>query len=154
MARARGMRGVDNALRDLVRGMQTPVGAASRHALRPVLRDARRNLKRNDSVVSGEMQRSLTIRKDRQAPKMKPVYKVGPRRDSKRVRTVHLVEFGTAPHWQPKRNRWHPGARAKPFMRPAFDGNRDAAIQRYAAKLEPEIQKAARKVRRRIGEDR
>lgn len=42
----------------------------------------------------------------------------------KRARFLaHLVEFGTAPHWQPNwRGGWmHPGARPKPFFRPAFE---------------------------------
>ncbi|AZO29426.1 hypothetical protein [Mesorhizobium sp. M1B.F.Ca.ET.045.04.1.1] len=36
---------------------------------------------------------------------------------------AHLVEFGTAPHFQPrfKGGFRHPGARAHPFFRPAYD---------------------------------
>lgn len=43
---------------------------------------------------------------------------------AKRARYLaHLVEFGTAPHFQPKFKGgfMHPGARAQPFFRPAFD---------------------------------
>lgn len=41
---------------------------------------------------------------------------------AKRARKIaHLVEYGTAPHWQPKRGVMHPGARAFPFFRPAFE---------------------------------
>lgn len=40
----------------------------------------------------------------------------------KRARKIaHLVEFGTAPHWQPRRKIMHPGARPYPFFRPAFE---------------------------------
>lgn len=40
----------------------------------------------------------------------------------------HLVEFGTAPHYQPRRKRMHPGAKAKPFMTPAYEQNKAEAI--------------------------
>lgn len=43
---------------------------------------------------------------------------------ARRARYIgHLVEFGTAPHFQPKFKGGfrHPGARPHPFFRPAFD---------------------------------
>lgn len=47
---------------------------------------------------------------------------------AKRARKIgHLVEFGTAPHWQPRRGIMHPGARPKPFFRPAFEENKNSA---------------------------
>jgi HK97 gp10 family phage protein len=58
---------------------------------------------------------------------------------------AHFVEFGTARHWiKPKSRKSlfiagllkelvdHPGARSKPFMRPAFDGKARAAIEAMA----------------------
>lgn len=41
---------------------------------------------------------------------------------------AHLVEFGTAPHWQPKRGIMHPGARAFPFFRPAFESTKHLVV--------------------------
>lgn len=151
MARVRGHRGLDKALRDFVRAMQTPVSAASRHALRPVLSAAKRNLARNDSVETGKLRESLTIRKDPKAPRERPRHLVGPRSDSDRTGVAHLVEFGTAPHMVGR--KMHPGARAKPFMRPALDENADEAVKRFGERLGPEIDKAARKVRRKVGDD-
>lgn len=72
---------------------------------------------------------------------------------------AHLVEFGTARHWIKPKNRKslflagvfkelidHPGARAKPFMRPAFDAKSRAAIDAMAdyirTRLPKEIKKA------------
>lgn len=44
---------------------------------------------------------------------------------ARRARKIaHLVEFGTAPHAQPRRGIMHPGARPKPFIRPAFDATK------------------------------
>lgn len=41
---------------------------------------------------------------------------------SKRSRKIaHLVEYGTAPHFQPGLGIMHPGARPHPFARPAFE---------------------------------
>ena len=37
------------------------------------------------------------------------------------MKLAHLVEFGTAPHWQPGLKIMHPGASAYPFARPAFE---------------------------------
>jgi hypothetical protein len=43
---------------------------------------------------------------------------------TKRARYLgHLVEWGTAPHWQPRRRGgiMHPGARPRPFATPAYE---------------------------------
>lgn len=55
---------------------------------------------------------------------------------SKRSRKIaHLVEFGTAPHWQPGRGVMHPGAKPEPFARPAFEETKEdvaMAVGRFA----------------------
>lgn len=56
---------------------------------------------------------------------------------TKRARKIaHLVEFGTAPHDQPNRGVRHPGARPKPFFRPAFDTTRGTTLNRLAMNVE------------------
>lgn len=74
---------------------------------------------------------------------------------------AHLVEFGTARHWiKPKSRKSlllaglarevveHPGAKPKPFMRPAFDTKAQDAIQAMAdyikKRLPRELKKHAR----------
>jgi len=48
---------------------------------------------------------------------------------SKRARKIgHLVEFGTAPHFQPNLGIMHPGATAHPFMRPAFESTKQEVV--------------------------
>lgn len=48
---------------------------------------------------------------------------------TKRARYLaHLVEFGTAPHWQPNRRQMHPGARPKPFATPAFESTKSEVV--------------------------
>jgi HK97 gp10 family phage protein len=49
---------------------------------------------------------------------------------------AHLVELGTKPHIQKRKlrhekraRRWiHPGAKPKPFLRPAFDSNKEESV--------------------------
>lgn len=74
---------------------------------------------------------------------------------------AHMVEFGTARHWIRPKNRKslffaglarqaveHPGARPRPFMRPAFDAKAQIAIETMAdyirARLPRELAKAGK----------
>jgi len=80
---------------------------------------------------------------------------------NKKAWYAHLVEFGTARHWIKPKNRKslffaglakevvdHPGAKKKPFMRPAFDGQWRAALTAMAdyirTRLPKEIKKAGK----------
>ena len=55
----------------------------------------------------------------------------------KRARKIaHLVEFGTAPHAQPRRGIMHPGASPKPFFRPAFDSTASATLVRLGRSIQ------------------
>lgn len=58
---------------------------------------------------------------------------------------AHWWEFGIAPHVNGGQfaGTKHPGVRPTPFMRPAFDGQKDAALAAIAAELAAQIQKAA-----------
>lgn len=53
--------------------------------------------------------------------KVKREYRMGARGRARRV--LHLLEFGTAPHWQEnfRGGFMHPGARPKPAMVPAYE---------------------------------
>ena len=55
--------------------------------------------------------------------------------DYKKVRHGHLVEFGTEPHRQKKLGIQHPGARKRPFMRPAVDNKGEEAANVMANEL-------------------
>lgn len=56
---------------------------------------------------------------------------------TKRARKIaHLVEFGTAPHDQPRRGIRHPGARPKPFFRPAYDATKNATLIRLGRNIQ------------------
>ncbi len=72
---------------------------------------------------------------------------------------AHFVEFGTARHWiKPKSRKSlfiagllkelvdHPGARPKPFMRPAFDSKAQAAIEAMADYIRTRLPKEFKKL--------
>jgi HK97 gp10 family phage protein len=66
-----------------------------------------------------------------------------------RLPYAHLVELGTKEHYQTrklknekkKRKVKHPGAKPKPFLRPAFDSKRDEAVANARQTLYEEIRK-------------
>jgi HK97 gp10 family phage protein len=61
--------------------------------------------------------------------------------DYKKVKHGHLVEFGTKPHRIGKLH--HPGARKQPFMRPAFDGKGDEAVNTIITQLAQAVEREA-----------
>ncbi len=148
-----GASAVNRAFRQLQSGLTVPINEASRKALQPMLKSAKANLKANGSVESGELLSLLVIQQDKSARKNKSVHVIGPSSKSPGYRAAHLVELGTAPHFQPELNRMHPGAAAKPFLRPAFEDNKDEAVRRFGASIGPAIEKrAARLAKRRSKE--
>lgn len=68
---------------------------------------------------------------------------------------AHLVEFGTKPHiLTPKKRKnsnyrgpkHHPGAQAKPFMRPAFDEGYKPALDKFSQVARREVEKEVAKL--------
>jgi hypothetical protein len=108
-------------------------------ALRPILVGAEMNLRANGSVITGKLLRGLRI-----VQTGRNETRFGQVGDHEPV--AHLVEYGTAPHWQPNyRGGWmHPGARPYPFARPAFESHKDEAVKIYVQQLWKAIQAAAR----------
>lgn len=125
------------SLRRLGRSMRRPVGEASRKALQPVLADAKSNLRANNSYKRGVLFKSMKIRRLKSSG-AKITWTVSA--TGKGVGIAHLVEFGTEPHWQPKRGRMHPGARPFPFLTPAFIDNDDLAIRIFGQEIGPAIE--------------
>lgn len=89
----------------------------------------------------GELKRSIRVTMRASKSTVRATLKAG----NKVAWYAHLVEFGTARHWIKPKNRKslflaglfkevidHPGARPKPFMRPAFDGKWRQAIDAMA----------------------
>jgi HK97 gp10 family phage protein len=143
MSKVTGHRQTAAAIRKLARLPQGVVGKASRKAMAPILRAAKANLRKNKSYKRGVLSRSLVIRKLRGTTSLSQWVIAASGRG---IGISALVEFGTAPHWQPKRGRMHPGARAKPFLTPAFEAHDDQAVKIMVDELGKGIMQHARAV--------
>lgn len=102
--------------------------AARQQALKPFVAAAKQNLASNGSNKTGKLSASLGVA-EKQGER--DTTSAGPIRGRKHASNGHLVEFGTAPHWQPNRGggQMHPGAQAKPFLRPAYESTKDEIVR-------------------------
>lgn len=139
MARSeiRGAREVASALRGIARGI-TPatVRRAHEEGLSPMQDSARQNFVANGSYKTGVVPRDIAI--VHTAPLTSNLAMTG-----MGAKLGHLIELGTAPHEQPARGSWHPGAAPKPFMRPAFDSVSSITLQRAGAVYGAELGRLA-----------
>lgn len=99
-------------------------------ALGPLEDATRRNAKLRRQVgynpPGGHLDEGVVIAKAEDRSKFVKTFWVSFRRRARRI--AHLVEFGTAPHWQPNRKIMHPGARPYPFFRPAFEETKNEVV--------------------------
>lgn len=115
-----------------------------RAALRAGAAVIREEAKAQVPIDSGALRRSLKVSTNTKNGRITAKLKVG----GKLAPHAHLVEFGTKPHKiKPKRQQAlsfggtvarevdHPGARPRPFMRPAFDSHSSEAVAAVAAKV-------------------
>lgn len=152
----RGDKETARALRALSQQVAVPLGATSRFALQPTLKAARSNVKALPLKEStGTLAASLVIRQKPRTSKLNPTFQVGPDSGFQRatqfgsrrpVKYAHLVEFGTAPHYQPGRGVTHPGSAPHPFMTPAYFATREEVVRRFGKKIGPEMEKRAAKL--------
>jgi hypothetical protein len=92
-------------------------------ALQPLVETAKGILEANGNKETGAYIESLGVaEQDPQTSAAGPI--AGKRHSSLGV----LLEFGTAPHYQPNRGVMHPGAQAFPHMRPAFDATKGVVV--------------------------
>jgi hypothetical protein len=133
----RGDREVVERLRAMANAITPAVRKKARQkALKPIERDATARLVSNGNVETRALASAMTTTEDPRKQNTSIVaVKRGKRGRKNRnpVRYAHLVEYGTAPHWQPNRfgGIMHPGARPFPYMRPSFEANREDAPRIY-----------------------
>ncbi len=132
MSKVTGYRETARALRKVAAFPKKRVGAASRKALAPMLAASKRNLKANGSYHRGVLYRSMRIRSLKSSSSLAQWVITATGRG---VGIAHLVEAGTAPHWQPIRGVMHPGARAKPFLEPAYFAHDEQVVDVMAKEL-------------------
>lgn len=108
-------------------------------AAKPIVAEAKARV----SKENGDLQKAIGTIPGRGAGKGEQIY-IGPRRGGRfKGYAGHLVEYGTAPHIIKAKAAGghlhlrgnvfaeqvqHPGAAAKPFMRPAYDAKKDEAV--------------------------
>jgi len=112
-----------------------------RRAAAPIRADAKTRV----PVKTGDLKRSI-----------RTYVKVGRYAISGKVESrlpyAHLVELGTKPHYQTrklkhekkKRAVKHPGAKPKPFLRPAFDSRKEESVGIAKKTLREEIRKTTK----------
>lgn len=129
-----GYRETARSLRKLARRPKAIVGPAIRKALKPMLAKTRANLKANNSYHRGVLSRSMAIRRLKTTTALS-VWTLAA--TGRGVGIAHLVEGGTRPHWQPNfRGGWmHPGAKAKPFLEPAYFAHDDDAVRIFGQEI-------------------
>lgn len=92
-------------------------------ALKPVVDVAKTILEANGNRITGQYIASLgTAEVDSRTSAAGPI--AGKKHSSLGV----ILEWGTAPHFQPGRGTMHPGSAAFPHMRPAFDQTKGLVV--------------------------
>lgn len=133
-----------------VKGIRTALRAGGRVFLESMRSMVRRSPGRDPS---GKTRRHLVddLRVRTSVPGGVPTAKIGPGRKTRHI--ANWLEFGTAPHLikarrakalfipggHPITEVHHPGAPAKPFIRPAFDTQWRAALDAYKDVLARQI---------------
>lgn len=121
-----------------------------RAALRAGSNEFKKDMQQNVPVEEGDLRRSIRTTTRAKKGTVYAFVKVGGRR----APHAHLVEFGTAAHkirakkgsalvvnGQAVREVDHPGAKAQPFARPAFDTGAQSALVAVGAKIRERLTK-------------
>lgn len=95
----------------------------------PVSAPSRKN-QREYNAYAGQLRDSVRVTTRSKRGMIYATVKAGGVVKKTNVFWAMMVEYGTRPHWNNEaKTVWHPGARAKPYMRPAFDKqSRNAVI--------------------------
>lgn len=129
-------------LRQLPEVIKAEVKDAVAEAAQDIFRDAAAHIPEPGAhpYATGELKKKFTVRISRDGLQAR-VGSWGRRR----ARHIHLVEFGAAPHDIPMPDGTvihHPGARAQPFLFPAYKANRARSIRRIRAAVRAALEKA------------
>lgn len=113
-------------------------------------------LRRSGAPIRADAKRRVPVKTGRLKRSIKTYTKIQRYRAEGRVESrepyAHLVELGTSAHFQKRKLRHekrarrflHPGAKPKPFLRPAFDSHKDEAVGIAKNTLREEIDKIAK----------
>lgn len=141
---ARGMRGlsvtvdfeqIQQAFRRLGATIQNVIEEAALAGADVIRSDAATRVMISSTIKTGALFRNIIVETKERQPNSVMVG-IGPRRS---IFYAHWVEFGTKPHYQPKRHYYHPGAQAFPFLFPAYETKKNEARVAIRAVLRREL---------------
>lgn len=153
-----GARAIDSVMRELPRKVQDDVaGKVTRAGAGVFRREAKKNIRRNGSIDSGTLYRSIIVKKVKGT---KDTFRIGA---DKSAPHAHLVEWGTSlrklknPKHIQVNGQWltitHTGRMpAKPFLRPAVDTKQDEANKKMIEKFWKEINKVSANLNKKYSE--
>jgi len=144
----RGMEKLDQFFDSFARNLQEVMPDALRAGMEKIAEEAKANV----PVASGLMRDGLTISTDSKGSVVTASLTV----KGKHGPLAHMIEFGTAAHRINAKKGGvlsfgggayqhvdHPGAQAKPFMRPALDARADDAVAAVAQYINEHIEAKA-----------
>ena len=155
----RGDRELIAALKNLASGVAvSDIDRAASTALKPMLNKTKSSLKANRNFKGkypgfpqpksprkgGHVDQGVIVRRDSTSNKTKRSYKLGATKRARHL--LHLVEFGTAPHYQPnfRGGFMHPGATPKPALTPAYEEHKDDVIQSFSDEIVESLERRAK----------
>lgn len=150
--RITGDKELERALRVLGRGLpNSAVDRSAKSAAKPMVDDAKmraRMHRQPKRPKGGHIDENLKFLRRKDSSKSKRGFVFGAIGRRKSILT--WLEFGTRPHWQPRRfgGYMHPGARPFPVMRPAFDAHADKTIDRFGREIWKEVERMVFRVNR------
>lgn len=152
-----GLADLKKALEQLPAKIEANIMRGAMRAGSKVLAD---KAKAQAPVDSGDLQRSIKVSTRSRRGEIKATVRAG----DKQAYYAHMVEFGTARHMIPKATTGrrskqvvmafggtvtsqidHPGAKPKPFMRPAFDNHAQESLEAFADYVRKRLAKEAAK---------
>lgn len=151
-AEINGWQAMGNLLKEFPERIQRDiVNSAASAGATLVKNRAKKNIKQNGSVVTGNLLNSVRSRKKKRTHGIYEVF------TDKSAPHAHLVEFGTGPRVLDKPlevkigNNWvtitHTGSMpAKPFFRPALDENHEEIMRKIAERMSKRMAAEAKKM--------
>lgn len=138
--RVTGDKELVQALRALGKGLpvsaiDSSMTAASKPMLDEAVENARAHRQSGARPKGGHVDEGLVFRKRRESTSKRRNYVIGAVNRARYI--LHLLEFGTRPHWQPRRfgGIMHPGARPFPVIRPSYENHADKTIERFGKEI-------------------
>lgn len=129
-ARVRGLSALTANLRKAAGAFDGPVlDEIMEGALEPLKVETEFNalaLRDIGNPKGGHLDQGVVSRKVKPSSRRRRTWWVSFTKRAKKI--AHLVEFGTAPHDQPRRGIRHPGARPTPFFRRAYESKKTTVI--------------------------